>query len=1698
MVMRGFKSFAKHTELAFGTNFNCVLGPNGSGKCLIGNSLVQLADGSLIRIDKLVNQKIEKNQTKKMDDGLMAYGDTTKLITLNLKTLKTEHKPIQAYIKRKSPDYLLKIRTRTGREVTSTEYHPLFILKDGMIKSAKAEELKEGIRVAIPREINPKINSKYFYELIELINAEDSIYVPYNPKFKEFLLKLKKTTWKSLSEDLSMPLNVIKGLLDKQAINFAYLVKILKLAQLTDKEIIDIIPHIKSKTSSIQYKLPWRNSPEFSRFLGYLIAEGRLAKSSNQIWFTNGSEEIIQDYANLTNSLFGVVPSVNEYKPCCWDVLIYSIPLMTILSKFGMAASTNSKTVKNLFLNSCSEEEIGSFLNGLYSGDGYVSKSSIELTTKSKDLALAVENMLLRLNITFTSHFEVKIATNTGFSGIYKTIRVYGSENFNKFYWKVNFVNNKKRERLKGLLNFKANPNLDLIEANSLVKSTANELNIKIKPTKKTFPKLGAYCYNQCLPSRQGINQLINELFIPSKGSEQSLQLLQLKSLANSSIFWDEIAEIERVKSKDEWVYDLCIEEHHNFIANNFFVHNSNVLDSLCFVLGKSSAKSMRAERSSNLIYNGGKSKKPAKEGEVSIYFDNSNKKFPTQDPEVKITRIVRQNGQSIYKINDKTRTRQEIVDLLSLAKIDPDGYNIILQGDITKFVEMHPIERRELIEEISGIALYEDKKHKALNQLEKVGERLKEAEIVLAERKTYLKELKKDHDQAKKFQDMSNKVSQSKASLLKIQIDKKEKEKSEFQQNLEKTKQELTKINEKISQFKQLNLDKKQEIESISKEIEEKGEIEQVTLNKEIETLKIDLTKKHSRTETLNSEIEKIGKRTGDLNSSLKENQEKIGELKVQEQELKTEKQGIEKQKQELEERISVFRDKNKLAELADVEKTIEEIDKKAEEQQKEIHTLREQQHNLLRQKDLLEHQINTIDDQVKKVEEIEKEHKQEIDSLKSKKQEFKKSTLELNKTLNEDSSLAVQTSNLRGKLSIAREELAKLQARHTSIKETTASNIAIKKVLENKGKGIYGTISELGQVNSKYSLALEIAAGHRLKSIVVDDEKIAAEQIKYLKKNKLGTATFIPLNKIKPKPTSEETQKLKKAKGCYGLAIDLINFDDKFKKVFQYVFSNTLVIDNIDVARRLGIGKARMVTLDGDLTEFSGVMHGGYRKKRPGLGFNEKEISTDIEKYQTEIENLENTSKTLEKRRAENEDSIQKLRQTKAHLESDILKIEKTLHLDPTDLEISKTKKQELTENASKLQKEINQTLNNISEKNKELSQNRIEKQTLKNKISDLRDPALLAELATFEEKRNEINEETARLSGEIKNIDVQINTIYLKEKEKIQEILKQISKEQDEFKTEIEYIQKEAKEKQEELNKKESVAKDFHSKFKALFEKRSQIDNEITKNETTVSNRIDDSRKVEIRQNTLTLKHAEIASELAGIQQEFSQYEGVEILTNRTEDQLKYEINKFEKMKSEIGSVNMRALEIYDNVEKEYSSLLEKKDVLVREKDDVVNMMEEIEEKKTDLFMKQYQAVNENFKSIFSQLTTKGEANLELENQKNPFEGGLGVKVRLTGHKFLDIRSLSGGEKTLTALAFIFAIQEHEPASFYILDEVDAALDKRNSEKLSKLIAKYAERAQYVLISHNDGVISAAQNLYGISMDEHGISKVVSLKV
>ncbi|MEA3429678.1 MAG: chromosome segregation protein SMC [Nanoarchaeota archaeon] len=1145
---------------------------------------------------------------------------------------------------------------------------------------------------------------------------------------------------------------------------------------------------------------------------------------------------------------------------------------------------------------------------------------------------------------------------------------------------------------------------------------------------------------------------------------------------------------------------DLLFGDKFNCVLGPNGSGKSNIGDALCFVLGRSSAKSMRAEKSANLIYNGGKKKEPAKFGEVSIYFDNSDKTFPEDTKEIKVSRKIKQNGTSVYRINDNKVTRTQVLDMMGLAKIDPDGFNIILQGDIVKFVEMPSVERRRVVEEISGISGYEEKKRKAMNELGRVDERLNEADIVLTERKTYLRELKKDRDQALKFKDLKDNIDTNKASYLNMQIKKKEKVNTDLNKKVSNHKEDLDKSESKIKKLKSNIDEKKIEIEDISKEIEVQGEKEQVALHKQVETLKVNLATDKTRTENCSNEIEKINEREKQLKQEFKEAGEKVKGIAEEKKAL--ERQKIEKNKEIkfIEDELKKFRKKNEMDNVEEIDKEIEEIDKEAESKQKKIAELREQQQNFLREKDKLEFQIKSIDEKLAKVLEVEKENKSQIQNLKNRKDLFKKATLELNKRLNEDSSLSAQIGKARGNLTANQEKLAKLEARNIAAKESVAGEASIRKVLDLKKEipGIYGTVSELGNVDNKYATALEVAAGNKIKFIVVEDDKVASRCIRYLKDNKLGIAAFIPLNKIKSFHGQDSGKKHVQANGCHGFAIDLIEFDLKFKKVFNYVFGGTLVVDNIDVARRLGIGTAKMVTLDGDIAEGSGVMKGGFRhRKGRSMGFKENELMKDIEKCNEMIADSSSIMSTFDKRRKENEEQIIKLRTEKAELEAEIIMLEKSLHLDSGDLGTSQKSKTDMENMLAKIEKGLDNVQDEIMDVNRELAQNKIKRQELRNKISQLRNPRLVAEFNAFEEKRRQVKERIIQIESELNNFDTQIQMVS-PESEKITNVLKQIENEKDKFTLELKALNSKIKKGEIELKDKEKKSQQFYAKYKALFNKRSKVNDEINKLDRDIDRVRDVSRGAEIKMNTLSLEHAKIKAELAGLHEEFKQFEGVKLNLRKDEQQLKHDIDKFERMMSNMGAVNMRALEVYDEIEKQYNALIEKKNKLDLEKQDVEGLIGEIEIKKTELFMKTLNIVGEKFENIFVTLSRKGTAYLELENPKQPFEGGLNIKVKITGKKYLDIRSLSGGEKTMTALAFIFAIQEHEPHSFYILDEVDAALDKHNSEKLAKLIRKYCDYAQYIVISHNDSMISESDTLYGISMNEHGISQVTSLEL
>ncbi|MEK6922920.1 MAG: chromosome segregation protein SMC [Nanoarchaeota archaeon] len=1095
----------------------------------------------------------------------------------------------------------------------------------------------------------------------------------------------------------------------------------------------------------------------------------------------------------------------------------------------------------------------------------------------------------------------------------------------------------------------------------------------------------------------------------------------------------------------------------------------TNLHDGLTFVLGKRSSKQMRAENVASLIFNGGKKGSPMREAEVSIFFSNREKEFPLATQTVKISRIVRQSGTSIFKINDEKRTRQQVVDLLSKARINPDGFNIVLQGDITLFAEMKPEDRRVLIEDISGISVYEDKKHKALLELEKVDQKLNDANIILKEREVHLRELKKERDQAMKFKELESKIKESKATYLHLQVKDKEFKKDEIESRIKKQEATIEQITNRINETKERIGLKKKELEEINKEIETKGEIEQITLQKNIESLREAIIKESIRLETVTNEISHVNKRIADLHANEKEISDKIKELESELQKLSKESKMLIEGEKKIISEINSAKEKHDVSNIERMESELETL-------QSRLFRIKYELSNEHLQKNKLSQELEAINSNIDRVSSPE---------LKKKIGDFNRLDEELSKTVDKWNVTSSLIDNNKNRLAALKEELSNLEGTKIRLAQSMMGNQAVSLVLDSNIKGVFGTIASLGSVEPKYSVALEVAASGRINSIITDTDATAANCIRLLKEKKIGVAMFLPLNKIQERVNIKELEQLKNFSGVIDVAKNLIKYDKKFEKVFSYVFGSTLVVNDLNTARKVGVGRTRMVTLDGDLAEQSGAMIGGFRKKTLGV-FEQKDINSEISKKELEIDNLKKEIDKLTKQYQNEQEEIRKMTREKAMLEAEITKLQYVSSI--TDMGELRSKKNELTSLIKNLEKKI---------KSLESEENKI-----KDQIEKLREKRKLlgkeSNIESLHEKHKQLREAISQNNAQIKNIQNQISSIYKPEIEKIEEIIAQHKKELEEFSKEERSLKWSLSISKQKFMDAEASERKFRENYKSLFDNRHKKSDETRKLEGQIEQDYFRQREIEKKINEISLERAKTVAELEALQQEFEPYIGVKLRRNISSDDLKKEINEFEKLLSNIGSVNLRALDVYETILKEFEELTNKKESLQKEKDAVLALMAEIEGKKKRVFLKTYKQIADNFQRIFSTLSTKGDAYLELEDKENPLNGGINIRVKLAGTKFLDLHSLSGGEKTLTALAMIFAIQEYEPAPFYLFDEIDATLDKINSQLLSRLIAQYAKVSQIIMISHNDNIITDADYIYGVSMQQNGISKVTSLRL
>lgn len=914
----------------------------------------------------------------------------------------------------------------------------------------------------------------------------------------------------------------------------------------------------------------------------------------------------------------------------------------------------------------------------------------------------------------------------------------------------------------------------------------------------------------------------------------------------------------------------------------------SNISDALCFVLGRLSIKSMRAAKAGNLIFLGSKAAAPAKEAIVEIVIDNSDRTFSIDKDEISIERIVRRNGQSIYRLNNETKTRQEVLSLLAQAGIDPNGFNIVLQNEIQNFVRMQPEERRKIIEEVSGISVYEMRKEKSLNELEKTEEKLKDVLAILRERTIYLNNLERERQQALKFKKLEADVKKYKASIIYVDITQKKKISEEITSRISNKNKEIEKVRKIIFETRADIDNLESKISSINSTIQKSTGLEQEKLNKEIANIRAELAGMNVRIENYENKLSSLIKDKQSLQESVRNLEVTLKELqKGAPSALKNQKE-VDTKKQELE---------------------------KLEEQRKKFYTL-----------------------------------KSELKSLKERIQD-KKSTLD--SYMNESEFL--------------------LKHIKSSSQELFDAKITQEKI-------------------------------NLLKSSVVEKKEIIEALIKReIALEKLSATTEYEIDK-----QEKMVEKISKMDICP-------------------LCKSTITKEHID------------------------SMH--------------KEFHQKIDSLNKEIGNSDKELKEIYAKKSMLNQEIEQITLEISRGNSDLVKLS---NISDKQMQIKS------------LQEKIDYLKGEISELIKR-------EKNLENSFDDN---------SNIEQKYETLKMEVQEISTRTQeNVDSEIS-FKRRELERSKISLKQLLREEEDLSALLKESKGQTNEKENLLEKKKKQEEELTEKFQKMILERDNFQRRIRDNEIEVTKNQNTIYNFEQEMNNLKIDSAKVSAEIENLETEMLSFPNVEIIrTNK--DALFEKLTKTQESLSEIGSVNLRSLEVYDSIKKEYDSIKEKTEIISKEKEGIMKIIHEIDIKKKKTFIQTLTSLNDIFSRNFSQLSQKGQVSLELEDQKDPFAGGVNIIVK-TGHgKYFDVKSLSGGEQTLVALSLIFAIQELKPYYFYIFDEIDAALDKRNSERLGDLLKKYMQKGQYIVISHNDEVISNSTNIYGISMNE-GISKVISLKL
>ena len=1140
----------------------------------------------------------------------------------------------------------------------------------------------------------------------------------------------------------------------------------------------------------------------------------------------------------------------------------------------------------------------------------------------------------------------------------------------------------------------------------------------------------------------------------------------------------------------------------------------SNVADAVRWVLGEQSAKQLRGSKMEDVIFAGTEARKPVGFAYVSITFDNEDHALPVEYNEVTVTRKVFRSGESEYQLNGHSCRLKDITELFYDTGIGKEGYSIIGQGQIDKILSGRPEERRELFDEAAGIVKFKRRKAASIKKLENERENLVRVNDILKELEKQVGPLEKQSEKAKEYLKLKQdlKIRDVNAFLMEsdeIRISLKEcEEKSLIAAN------DLKAANEEYDSTKAEYDSLEIQLNEINNSIETTNTL---LSNTEIEKQRLDgvINVYAEQIKTIQANSVHYTNRLSDISKSIDEKKESLSKL--------------DEEKQSLAESLTSYEEKRAEAKKKhdEILNSIEEINKNIEDYNNKIidvlslktKTTADNQkfQTMLEQKNIRKAELNSIIIQKKSEENLADNSINEFsDQLVKADNKINNLTEQINDVnqgiFTNKNKITELTSIIDKEQTQYHREKSKLESLIAITERYDGYGNSIRKIMELKetNSGILGVIADIIKVEKKYETAIETALGGTIQNIVTDNEKTAKELIAYLKDNKLGRATFLPITSVSGKNTYE-SEPCMKEKGVIGLACNLVRVDFEYTKLAKYLLGRILVVDNID--NGLAIAKKykhslRIVTLEGEQLNPGGSMTGGAFKNASNLLGRRREIE-ELKKNVADVSKSLNEHKSLtsELRKSvaslrEQNDSLNKAMR-EAQVEKNTIVMNLNSATNRRDEIISSLA--DINSQIADVEREITEISGNLSNASDSLASLDSINEESKNEIESLN--SLLAEKKL----------EEAAVNDSFDNIKLQFSSLLQKDsfidenKERINQEIRELKAEADDIQLKMASTNEEISAKKSEiLQVKEKIAvsskqiEDCKTKIETLKEKRNNYTNShkvfFDKRES-ISGRISDLDKEVYRLNATKEKLEEsldVLTDYMWDEYELTYSYAIEYKNEEFSSltAIKKEINTLKSSIRALGDVNVNSIEEYKEVNERYQFLKSQHDDLIEAENSLVKIIDELDQGMRVQFQQKFDEIKVEFDKVFKELFGGGHGTIQLVDDEDILECGILIISQPPGKKLQNMMQLSGGEKALTAISLLFAIQNLKPSPFCLLDEIEAALDDSNVARFANYLHKLTRHTQFIVITHRRGSMSAADRLYGITMQEKGVSTLVSV--